>query len=101
MVTFHASFDTDNAAEKFAHSILLTVRSHGGDIHVSRSFGNGPAVVVLSLPENIEVKAVTDQAFTPVEPAVAAEPVAQPAQADATGTAQTDATDNWGGEFDL
>lgn len=54
MATYHIEVESDDVAQEVAAEL-------GERAYVSFSHGNGPAVVVLTLPEGVDVSSVTSR----------------------------------------
>jgi hypothetical protein len=66
--TYHVKFLNDYTALTKHQELTPAIKAAGGDAQVARSYGNGPAFVVIHLPEDVDPKAVLEgEEFTDPE----------------------------------
>ena len=75
-VLYHVKFEDDKAAEVAASKVAAEVRALGGELNISRSFGYGPAYLVVALPEEVQADALFSGALR-VDDGMAQSPAAQ------------------------
>lgn len=102
MKTYFVGYAVDTEAHSVLGVVSERAKAAGGFANVSRSFGHGPAFIVLSLPDGVEPESVlpenspkavaVEDILSKVEP--------EPAQPEESQPTEAPQSQDFGGEFD-